>query len=131
MSHMRIEHVAIWVRDLERARAFYESTFGGRAGAKYRNEKKCFESYFVRFENGGRLELMTREGIAERTDERERFGLAHLAFVVGAEEKVDTLTRELAEAGVPVVSPPRRTGDGYYESVILDPEGNRIEVVAG
>lgn len=128
---MRIEHVAMWVHDLEVARTFYEAALGGVAGERYRNERTGFESYFVRFEDGARLELMTRPGVEERSSTAEQFGLAHLAFTVGTEERVDALTRELAATGVRVVSPPRRTGDGYYESVVLDPEGNRIEIVTG
>jgi lactoylglutathione lyase len=127
---MRLEHVAIWVRDLEAAKTFYETALGGTAGARYRNDRTGFESYFLRFEGGSRLELMTRAGLGDRVDGAERLGLAHLAFTVGDDARVNALTEQLAAAGVRVVSPPRRTGDGYYESVVLDPEGNRIELVA-
>ncbi|MFZ5966213.1 MAG: VOC family protein [Bacillota bacterium] len=127
---MRIEHVAIWTRDLERLKKFYEEYFGGKAGEKYVNEKKGFESYFISFDTGARLEIMKKASIPENMNSTidEYLGLIHLAFSVGSKEKVDELTSELRSKGYRVVSGPRTTGDGYYESCVLDPDGNRLEI---
>lgn len=134
---MRIAHAALWVRDLEAMRAFYESRFGGVSGKKYENPAKGFESYFISFESGARLELMRKagggydspsDGVELAPGDRERAGLAHLAFSAGSRARVDAMTAELAGSGIAVLSGPRTTGDGYYESLILDPEGNRIEI---
>ncbi len=125
---MRIEHVALWTDDLEGLRTFYEQHLGGTAGPRY--ERPGFASYFLQFDGGARLELMQMPGIAERDRTRQDVGWIHIALTVGAPEDVDRITTELAAAGVPVVDPPRRTGDGYYESVVLDPDGNRIELTA-
>ena len=128
---MNIEHVALWVSDLERTRAFYETYSGATAGPKYTNAAKGFESYFLSFRSGGaRLELMRRSGLPPRPPGAEHTGWAHLAFSVGSVERVDALTARLRSDGYEVVDGPRRTGDGYYESVVLDPEGNRVEVTA-
>lgn len=127
---MKIEHVAIWVNDLEQALAFYRESFGCRANAKYRNPVTGFESYFLSFEGGARLELMQRPDVAERVPGPERQGLAHVAITVGPPSQVDALTERLVQQGARLLSAPRRTGDGYYESVVLDPEGNRLELVA-
>lgn len=124
---MRIDHVAMWVQDLEAMRRFYES-LGGRAGALYHNAATGFRSYFVSF-GGARLELMQRAGVTSR-DEVERLGYAHLALSVGDRPAVDRRAAELRAAGVTIVSGPRQTGDGYYEVVLLDPEGNRVELTA-
>jgi lactoylglutathione lyase len=126
---MRIEHVAIWTRDLERLRAFYERYLGGRAGAKYINPRTRFESYFLQFSSGTRLELMRKPGLEpQQGGSGERSGYAHLAFAVGSEEAVDALTDRLRADGYRIAGEPRRTGDGYYESVVLDPDGNRVEI---
>lgn len=129
---MKIEHVAIWCRNLEKLREFYESHFGAKASRIYKNEAKGFESYFLDFESGARLELMRSPSIPGTTNDpyKQFTGLIHLAISVGSEERVDRLTATLAQAGHPVVDGPRRTGDGYYESVVLDPENNRIEITA-
>ena len=124
---MRIEHVAIWTGDLERLREFYERWLGARAGARYDNEGTGFASYFLAFESGARLELMQMASIPEGPAEQTT-GYAHFAVSVGSEQAVDELTAALADAGHRVLDGPRRTGDGYYESVILDPDGNRVEV---
>lgn len=133
----RISHAALWVRDLEREKDFYVRFFGASANEKYVNAIKGFESYFLSFEGGARLELMRKEGVDDtgfvsadpnRLVMPERLGFAHLAFSVGSEERVDGLTAELERAGFPLVSPPRRTGDGYYESAVADPEGNVLEI---
>ena len=126
---MKIEHVALWVRDLERMKAFYETYFGCVAGVKYVNEKKNFQSYFLSMGDGPRLELMFKSDVTE-LGTREIIGMAHLAISVGGCEKVDLLTHRFREAGYKVIGEPRITGDGYYESVILDPEGNRVEITS-
>jgi lactoylglutathione lyase len=127
---MKIEHLAIWVHDLDRMKSFYQTYFGAVAGEKYVNPKKQFESYFLSFENGPRLEIMRRPDIpANRNDVHHQYlGLIHFAVSVGSKEKVDSLTKKLAHDGFEIVGEPRTTGDGYYESVVLDPERNRIEI---
>lgn len=127
---MKIEHIAIWVNDLEASRAFYEQYFGARAGEQYHNPTKNFTSYFLSFDTGCRLELMHKPEIpANCNDAMAQYrGIIHLAMSVGSKEKVDQLTEELRAAGYPIVREPRTTGDGYYESVVLDPEDNRIEI---
>lgn len=124
---MKIEHVAAQYRDLERAKCFYEEYFGASAGKPYRNEKTGFSSYFLTFEDGCRLEIMNRPDIAARGGD-SLAGLHHTAFSVGGREAVDGLTERLRGDGYRVVSEPRVTGDGYYESVIADFEGNLIEI---
>ncbi len=127
---MQIGHVAIWTRDLERLKTFYEEYFQARSGKKYVNRDKQFESYFLEFASGARLELMSMPQIPEtRNDAVKQFtGIIHIAFSTGSDEQVDSLTRQLDQAGYTVLDGPRRTGDGYYESVVLDPDGNRIEI---
>ncbi|WP_020605362.1 VOC family protein [Spirosoma spitsbergense] len=130
---MHIEHLAIWVRDLERTRLFYETYFGAAANDKYVNSHKGFSSNFLSFPDGGpRLELMQMTGVADsRSNGVDQFiGLTHLAFSVGSESAVDSLTERFRADGFTIVGEPRRTGDGYYESVVLDPEGNQLEVTA-
>jgi lactoylglutathione lyase len=125
---VRIAHVALWTDDLELLRAFYERHLGGRAGARY--ARPGFSSYFLEFDDGPRLELMQMPGIAPRERPRQDAGWVHVAFAVGSRDDVDRMTAELAAAGVPVADEPRETGDGYYESVVLDPDGNRVELTA-
>jgi lactoylglutathione lyase len=129
---MRIEHVAIWTRDLQRCKDFYVRYFGGSAGAHYLNSVKGFESCFLSFADGARLEVMTTTSLplAECAPGDQRLGLTHLAISVGSERLVDELTQRLRDDGISVVDGPRRTGDGYYESVVIDPDGNRIEICA-
>lgn len=123
-----IDHIAIWVEDLEKMREFYCKYFDGVSNQKYENKIKGFESYFISFDGATRIELMKRKDIEERIY-KEILGLAHLAFKVGSKEKVNELTEISRKDGYKIIGEPRTTGDGYYESVILDPEGNRIELV--
>lgn len=125
---MKIEHLAIWTTELERLKDFYVRFFGAKASNKYVNPGKAFESYFLSFDSGARLEIMRRPDLIPRGAEGNRIGLSHVAFSVGSTERVDMLTEELRHAGYVVADGPRRTGDGYYESVILDPDSNRIEL---
>lgn len=127
---MQIEHIALWTHDLERARRFYETYLGARAGARYHNPRNGFYSYFLSFETGARLELMQMPGIPASANDvdRQATGLIHFAVSLGSEPAVDELTARLQRDGFRVVSAPRRTGDGYYESCVLDPDGNRIEL---
>jgi lactoylglutathione lyase len=127
---MKIEHIAIWTADLEKMRSFYEKYFQAVAGELYENPKKNFRSYFLYFESGSRLELMHRPDIKELNIgfAQEHIGLIHFAVSVGDKIAVDSLTERLRKDGYVVAGEPRTTGDGYYESVVLDPEGNRIEI---
>jgi lactoylglutathione lyase len=127
---MHIAYLAIWAKDLENLKTFYERYFGAQANTKYINVQKQFQSYFLTFTSGARLELMYRPDIPSMATQagQERLGYAHLAMSVGSEAAVDALTMRLVTDGYPCLDGPRRTGDGYYESVILDPEGNRIEI---
>jgi len=127
---VQIEHIAIWTKNLETLKEFYAQYFGARAGSKYVNPKRGFESYFLQFESGARVEIMslTSLNLARGDHENPYAGYAHVAFRVGSKEMVDELTARLQEAGFKVLSGPRTTGDGYYESVILDPDGNQIEI---
>ena len=127
---VRIEHVALWVRDLEAVAAFYARWFGARVGERYENPRKGFASRFLEFGGGARLEVMTRTDVAIRGP-GEQLGFAHIAVVVGNEAAVDALAARFAGEGVAVIDGPRRTGDGYYECVVRDPEGNRVEIAAG
>ena len=135
----RIAHVALWTRDvetLERLRAFYDRHFGARAGVLYRSARQPgFASYFLSFGSGPQLELMTLpERAATATEaldaDAPRPGYAHVALSLGSTAAVDALTARLSDDGVRVLSPPRWTGDGYYESVVADPDGNVVELTA-
>ena len=159
---MKIEHVAIWVRDIDKVCEFYRKYFGGVVHPIYRNPAKQFTSRFITFDDGARLEIMHRPDICVERNvgtvemfhvkhaiasvamgcshtgmtEHERvghevsqhLGFTHLSFSVGSKEEVDRLTQQMSSDGVFIVGQPRTTGDGYYESVVLDPEGNRIEI---
>jgi lactoylglutathione lyase len=126
---MKIEHIGIWVSDLEGVRQFYEKYFGAASSEKYENPSRGFESYFLEFGTGARLEMMKRHDINQKADRGiECLGFAHLSLSVGSKEKVDEVTAKIRSDGFSVIDGPRRTGDGYYESIVLDPEGNRIEI---
>ncbi len=128
---MILEHVAIWTNRLEELKSFYIAYFQAIPNKKYHNEQKGFQSYFLSFESGARLELMTMEGIPGNendTVEKQHQGIIHLAFGVATMQEVDKKAIELQAAGFPILSGPRKTGDGYYEFETLDPDNNRLEV---
>ncbi|SEQ07798.1 VOC family protein [Butyrivibrio sp. TB] len=125
---MKIEHIAMYVKDIEAAREFFVKYLGGTSNDGYHNNTTDFQSYFISFDDGARLELMTRPELADLEKPLNRTGYNHIAFSVGSKEAVDTLTDRLKEDGFEVVSGPRTTGDGYYESCIAIIEGNQIEI---
>ena len=125
---MRIEHVAMYVNSLKEARDFFVRYFGAVSNEGYHNKKRDFRSYFLTFEDGARLELMNRPGMEDPQKAGARTGYIHLAFSAGSREAVDALTNRLRADGCEVLSGPRVTGDGYYESCVLGPEGNQIEI---
>ncbi|EID84730.1 Lactoylglutathione lyase [Treponema sp. JC4] len=125
---MKIEHIALYVNDLEKARDFFVKYLGGKSNNGYHNPKTDFRSYFISFEDGARLEVMTKPGLVDDEKHLNRTGYAHVAFSLGSKEKVDSLTARLKADGYEVVSGPRTTGDGYYESCIVAVEGNQIEI---
>ena len=125
---MTIEHVALFVNDLEAARDFFITFFEGKSNDGYRNVNTGFRSYFLTFEGGARLEIMSKDGVTDDSKDHERTGYSHIAFSVGSKAKVDELTDRIKAAGYTVKKGPRTTGDGYYESSILDLEGNSIEI---
>ena len=129
---MHVDHLALWTRDLEGLRDFYARHFGAESNARYESRNTPgLRTYFLDFPGGGcRLELMQLPALADAAP-APALGWAHVALAVGDRGEVDALTARLAAAGVRVVSAPRVTGDGYYESVVADPEGNLIELVAG
>lgn len=125
---MKIEHIALYVNDLEGARDFFIKYFGAVSNEGYHNSRTDFRSYFLTFTDGARLEIMTRPDLTDSGDLLNRFGYAHIAFSVGSTEAVDSLSAKLSVDGYPVISGPRTTGDGYYESCILGFEGNIMEI---
>ena len=125
---MRIEHIALYVNDLEGARRFFVKYFGATSNDGYHNPQTDFRSYFLSFDSGTRLEIMNKPKMSDLPKEINRTGYAHIAFSVGSQEKVDALTAELKADGYEVISGPRTTGDGYYESCIIALEGNQIEI---
>lgn len=127
---MKIEHLAIWVNNLEEIKDFYKKYFNATAGEKYHNPTKNFTSYFLSFDEGCRLELMHRHDIPINKNKKvnQYLGIIHFAVCVGSKEKVNALTEKLREDGFTIQGEPRTTGDGYYESVVLDPEDNFIEI---
>ncbi len=124
---MRIGHIALWVGNIEKMREFYCSYFKAESSEKYSNQLKQFSSYFLSFEDGTRLEIMNKPGL-ENSRQPMTAGWAHIAFSIGSKEAVDDLTEKLKSDGYTIAGEPRTTGDGYYESIILDPEGNQIEI---
>lgn len=125
---MKIDHIAMYVNDLEAAKQFFECYFDAAANNLYHNEKTGFHSYFLTFSDGAGLEIMNKPNLEDVAKTLQRTGYIHLAFSVGSKEKVDSLTAQLKEDGYEVISGPRTTGDGYYESCIVAIEGNQIEI---
>lgn len=125
---MKIEHIAMYVTDIDAARDFFVKYFGAISDSGYHNPETNFRSHFMTFSDGARLELMTIPQIDDAKKTLFRTGYAHIAFSVGSAARVDELTQELRTAGYWIQSEPRRTGDGYYESCIADIEGNLIEI---
>lgn len=124
---MKIEHIAMYVKDLEKEKLFFEKYFGGLSNEKYINTQKGFSSYFIRFDDGARLEIMNND-IHQNDMIGGSLGYAHIAISVGSCEKVRELTEQLRTDGYKILSEPRTTGDGYYESCVADTEGNQIEI---
>ena len=125
---MKIEHIAMYVTDLEAVREFFVKYFGAKSNNGYHNLKTNFRSYFLSFDDGARLEIMNRPQMVDSVKDISRTGYIHIAFSLGSSEKVDQLTAKLQSDGYEVISAPRTTGDGYYESCIVDLEGNQIEL---
>jgi lactoylglutathione lyase len=125
---MTIHHIGMYVEDIEKARDFFAKYFGAEPGEGYCNPKKGFRSFFLRFGGGAGLELMHKEQMETPPKAMTRTGYIHLSFSVGTKEKVDELTERLRKDGFTVAGEPRTTGDGYYESCVLDAEGNQIEI---
>jgi lactoylglutathione lyase len=129
VSRLRVEHVGVWVRDLEHMREFYVDQLGGQAGPLYENPQNGFRSYFISFDGDTRIELMSRADRLDCAESPIGEGHTHVAFALPSPTAVDEVVERLGSAGVVVVGRPRTTGDGYYEAVVEDPEGNRIEFV--
>lgn len=128
---MRLEHIALWTNQLEVIKNFYETYFEASAGDKYRNNSNNFESYFLSFSSGARLEIMTKPGVPKNLNDRveaQHQGLIHMAFEVATMQEVDEKAEEFRKAGLSILRGPRKTGDGYYEFETLDPDNNRLEV---
>lgn len=128
MSNIKIEHIAMYVNNLEGAKEFFEKYFNAKSNEKYHNTKTGFQSYFLSFDGGARLEIMSKPDVAADDKALTKTGYAHLAFSVGSRESVDCLTAQLKSDGYSVISGPRVTGDGYYESCVLGFENNLIEI---
>ena len=126
---MKIEHIALYVNDLEKARNFFMKYLGAISNDGYHNPKTNFRSYFLSFDDGARLEIMNKPEMSNLPKDLARTGYTHIAFSVGSKENVDNLTAALRADGYEVVSGPRTTGDGYYESCIVAVEQNQIEIM--
>lgn len=127
---MHIEHIAMYVNDLEKTKDFFVRYFDAKANSGYHNTATDFQSCFLSFDNGARQEIMKKPNMVDAEKTLTRTGYIHLAFSLGSKEAVNLLTRELKEDGYEVASGPRTTGDGYYESCIIGIEGNLIEITA-
>jgi len=125
--NVSIEHIAIYSPDLERLRAFYQKYFNAKSNEKYHN-LSGFSSYFLTFDSGARLELMSHTELISTEVVEKTNGISHIAFSVGDRDEVITLTKRIVDDGYTLLSPPRETGDGYFESCIADPDGNRVEI---
>lgn len=125
---MKIEHIGMYVQDLEKTRDFFVKYFAAKSNAMYHNPNTDFKSYFLSFDDGARLEIMQKPGVEAQTENQMRTGFIHMAISVGSKEQVDKLTETLKQDGYMVTSGPRTTGDGYYESCVVAVEGNLIEI---
>ncbi|MBD5533783.1 MAG: glyoxalase [Lachnospiraceae bacterium] len=125
---MKIEHIAMYVNDLEAAKQFFETYFDASANDGYHNKKTDFKSYFLSFDDGARLEIMNKPDMEDAEKSIQRTGYIHIAFSLGSKERVDSLTARLKDDGYEVVSGPRMTGDGCYESCVVAVEGNQVEI---
>ena len=128
---MKIDHVAIWTSDINRLKDYYSKYFSGMANEKYSNPNNHFESYFLTFQSGSRLEIMSMKGIPESMNDtvgKQHLGIIHLAFGVDSSKEVDEMAKKIEKDGYKILSGPRLTGDGYYEFETLDPDNNRIEI---
>ena len=125
---MKIEHIAMYVQDLEKTRDFFVKYFAAKSNAMYHNPNTDIKSYFLSFDDGARLEIMQKPGVEAQTENQMRTGFIHMAISVGSKEQVDKLTETLKQDGYMVTSGPRTTGDGYYESCVVAVEGNLIEI---
>lgn len=125
---MRLDHIAMYVNDLEATKTFFTSYFGATSNEMYHNTRTGLKSYFLSFDNGARLEIMSRPEVVDEGKKPFRAGYIHIAFSVGGKQQVDSVTKRLQDDGYAVISGPHTTGDGYYESCIIGPEGNLIEI---
>ena len=127
-NYMKIEHIAMYVNDIEQVRDFFIRYLDGKSNDGYYNPQTNFRSYFISFDNGARLEIMNRPDLVDKEKSLNRTGFIHIAFSVGSKDRVNELTQLLQNDGYHVVSGPRTTGDGYYESCVVVVEGNQIEI---
>ena len=125
---MNINHIAMYVNDLERTKKFFTEYLGAVSNEEYHNKKTGFRSYFLSFDTGARLEIMNKPAMEDSEKTLNRTGFIHIAFSVGSKEKVNELTTRLKSDDYEVISGPRTTGDGYYESCVVGIEGNQIEL---
>jgi len=127
---MKIDHIALWTNNLDRLKDFYLRFFDCKVSDRYDNNEKQFSSYFLSFNDGGaRIEIMKRSDITE-SNNTEGIGFAHFSISVGTKKQVDNLTTKMEKAGIKIYSYPRTSGDGYYESVVFDPDNNKVELIA-
>ena len=129
METIRINHIALYVNDLEKTKAFYEKYFDAKPNKMYHNQNTGLKSFFLEFNDECRIEIMSKENLNNIEKKPNNTGYIHIAFSVGSKDKVNELTRQLENDGYTIISQPRITGDGYYESCIIDPENNQIEIV--
>lgn len=127
---MKLDHIAIWVKDLEHMASFYEKFFGGHRNEKYHNPNTGMSSYFISFRGSTRLELMHHKDLSDNLNGGKHLGITHIAFSLDERSEVDYRAQLFRQEGIPILRGPRKTGDGYYEFETRDPEGNRLEVMS-
>ena len=125
---MRIEHIAMYVNELEKTKEFFEKYFNAISNEGYHNKITDFRSYFLSFDDGARLEIMNKPQMMDDEKGINRTGFVHIAFSLGSKDAVDALTEKMRNDGYNIISGPRTTADGYYESCIIGIEGNQIEI---